>query len=47
LKNKRILRGEIQVPAQTEQARERDVQADKYLESRFGKAKEVADNNKE
>ncbi|MFO0877488.1 MAG: hypothetical protein U0840_08950 [Gemmataceae bacterium] len=43
LKTKRELRGELRPTIKTEQTRERDQQADKYLESRFGPVKEVVD----
>jgi len=44
LKKKRELRGEIRpTSTATEQTRKRDLEADKFLDARFGKAKEVAD----
>jgi chromosome segregation ATPase len=46
LKTKRALRGEF--PAATpkdDQARERDTKADKFLQERFGKTKEVVEGN--
>lgn len=45
LKKKRELRGELRTTTNSEQTRERDTQADKFLDSRFGK-KEVVDGNK-
>jgi chromosome segregation ATPase len=45
LKKKRELRGEFRVnDTKDEQARQRDAQADKFLDARFGKVKEVAGN---
>lgn len=42
LKKKRELRGELRTSTRDEQVRERDVQADKYLDARFGNpAREV------
>jgi hypothetical protein len=47
LKKKRELRGELRVNTKDDQARERDTQADKFLDARFGKTtKEVVDSNK-
>lgn len=44
LKAKRQLRGELKIPTKVEQTSERDTQADKFLETRFGKpAKEVVE----
>jgi len=45
LKKKRELRGEFQPNAPTSKASELDVQADKYLDARFGPSKEVARKN--
>jgi len=45
LKEKRKLRGELRVPTKDDQTRQRDVQADKFLDSRFGKNKEVVGGN--
>jgi len=45
LKTKRELRGELRPDTvKSEQVRERDVQADKYLETRFGAPKETVEN---
>lgn len=43
LKKKRELRGELKITSKDEQTRVRETQADKFLESRFGKLQEVAD----
>lgn len=43
LKKKRELRGELRVTTQDDQAKQRDEQTDKYLESRFGKTNAADD----
>jgi len=45
LKKKRELKGEFRVTTKNEQTRDRETKADKYLQERFGKAKEVADGD--
>jgi len=43
LRHKRELKGEIRTTTKDDQARERDAKADKYLDERFGKVKEVVE----
>jgi len=45
LKEARKLRGELRIPTGDDQTRQNDVQADKFLDSRFGKNKEVVGGN--